>query len=72
MRVEMDLCTAWRSIKFQKLTLQIVDSMSFDHGWTELDLVDEREAALDEKGTKKLPKGRLERKIRVHRSIATL
>ncbi len=46
--------------------LRAVDNMSFDHGWTELDLVDEPEVVLDEKkGAKKVPKGFRQRKIRV-------
>ncbi|AFM24882.1 tyrosine-type recombinase/integrase [Desulfomonile tiedjei] len=52
--------------------LRAVDSMSFDHGWTELDLVEDTEEKLDEKGAKKVPKGQSKRKIRVQRSIATL
>jgi integrase len=51
--------------------LRAVDNMSFDHGWTELDLVDEPEVELDVKGAKKVPKGRSERKIRVQCSTTT-
>jgi hypothetical protein len=51
--------------------LRAVDNMSFDHGWTELDLVDEPEVVLDVKGAKKVPKGRSERKIRVQCSTTT-
>jgi hypothetical protein len=51
--------------------LRAVDGMSFDHGRTELDLVDEPEAERDEKGAKKVPKGSAERKIRMQRSSAT-
>jgi len=51
--------------------LRAVDGMSFDHGWTELDLVDELEVGLDEKGAKKVPKGPVQRKIRVQCSNIT-
>jgi hypothetical protein len=51
--------------------LRAVDGMSFDHGWAELDLVDEPEAELDEKGAKKVPKGSAEREIRMQCSSAT-
>lgn len=51
--------------------LRAIDSMSFDHGWTELDLVDEPEVVLDEKGAQKVPKGSVQRKIRVQCSTTT-
>jgi hypothetical protein len=51
--------------------LRAVDNMKFDNGWTELDFVDKPEEEEDEKGAKKVPKGPVQRKIRVQRSIAT-
>ncbi len=52
--------------------LRSVDNMSFDRGWTELDFVEEPEEERNEKGAKKVPKGCMQRNIRVQCSTTTL
>jgi hypothetical protein len=42
--------------------LRVMDSMSFGYGWTELDLVDEPEVALDKKKSQESAKGEVRTK----------